>query len=120
MEFPPTRSRATCIKHAVPSLERYYRVVYNGFTVPGELISAAWARRDSADSWHAEAYVEVGQGKWSEDSIHFPTECEEYINMIRQTACWLEIRVPRSHQLTLPLHGGFRVGARTAFRGGRV
>ncbi len=49
----------------------YYRVVYNGLYRAGELISAALARRDSADSWHAEAYVEVGQRQVGEDSIHF-------------------------------------------------
>ena len=95
----------------------YYRVVYNGLYRAGELISAALARRDSADSWHAEAYVEVGQGKWSEkfQSIFDGVSEYKYDTSDRVLADSL---FPDSPQLLYHCTVDSRVGARTAFEAG--
>ena len=95
----------------------YYRVVYNGLYRAGELVSAALVRRDSADSWHAEAYVKAGQGKWSEklQSIFDGVSEYKYDTSDRVLADSL---FPDSPQLLYHCTVDSRVGARTAFEAG--
>lgn len=95
----------------------YYRVVYNGLYRAGELVSAALVRRDSADSWHSEAYVKAGQGKWSEklQSIFDGVSEYKYDTSDRVLADSL---FPDSPQLLYHCTVDSRVGARTAFEAG--